>query len=175
MKKCFKCNQVKDLTEFYAHPQMPDGRVNKCKECNKKDVSENYKKNREYYIEYDKKRQRHSIDRIFSHRYNGLKARSEVDYSHSNGGHKYRVTGMAYLSRKEFMAWAQVNMDTFMNLYNEWSKSGYNTKLMPSIDRIDNKKGYTSDNMQWLSRSENSRKGTKTILDTANNFNKETN
>ena len=42
MKKCFKCNLEKPLTEFYKHSKMSDGHVNKCKICNKKDVSENY-------------------------------------------------------------------------------------------------------------------------------------
>ena len=41
-KTCFKCNLEKKLEDFYKHPQMPDGRVNKCKECNKKDTRDNY-------------------------------------------------------------------------------------------------------------------------------------
>lgn len=54
MKKCFKCNKIKSLTFFYKHPQMPDGYVNKCKECNKKDVKENRSAKLSYYRSYDK-------------------------------------------------------------------------------------------------------------------------
>ena len=55
-KKCFKCGEVKCLSDFYKHPKMPDGHVNKCKDCNKRDVRENREKRADYYREYDKKR-----------------------------------------------------------------------------------------------------------------------
>jgi hypothetical protein len=41
-KKCFKCNNVLPLSGFYKHPQMADGHLNKCKDCNKKDTMERY-------------------------------------------------------------------------------------------------------------------------------------
>jgi len=56
MKQCFKCGEIKELAAFYKHPQMKDGRVNKCKECNKKDVQENRAKNVDYYRAYDARR-----------------------------------------------------------------------------------------------------------------------
>lgn len=56
MKKCFKCGVEKELTEFYKHPRMADGTVNKCKECNKKDVIDNRFDKKEYYDHYDRNR-----------------------------------------------------------------------------------------------------------------------
>ena len=52
-KQCFKCLSDKPLTAFYAHPQMTDGRLGKCKECTKRDVEENRKSKPEYYREYE--------------------------------------------------------------------------------------------------------------------------
>jgi hypothetical protein len=37
---------------------MADGHVNKCKECNKVDVTENRNLKHDYYIDYDRKRSR---------------------------------------------------------------------------------------------------------------------
>lgn len=54
MKKCFKCGEIKELFDFYKHPKMADGHVNKCKECNKKDVRENRLDKIHYYTQYDK-------------------------------------------------------------------------------------------------------------------------
>lgn len=66
MKKCFKCGEVKSLTEYYKHKQMKDGHLNKCKECTKADsVNQfNINKNNEEWLESERSRHRDKYHRL---------------------------------------------------------------------------------------------------------------
>jgi hypothetical protein len=58
MKACFKCGEIKPLTEYYKHGQMKDGHLNKCKTCTKKDVHihRHESDSREKILSYDRER-----------------------------------------------------------------------------------------------------------------------
>ncbi len=157
MKICFKCKKEKEYTEFYHHPQMGDGFLGKCKECTKLDTKGRSLEKSVEIKQYDKLRYRTNFNRIKAHKYRGIVNRC-------TGGHKnrtYYVEGMPYLSWQEYEDWWLDNVQDFEYCYSVWKRSGFKNKFAPSIDRIDSKKGYTPENMQWLTFSVNCQKYNK--------------
>lgn len=144
-KACIKCGKIKPLADFYPHPQMKDGHLNKCKECVKE-----YVRNRDAR-ESDLKRYRNNIQRYLDSRYSSLKTRC-------NGKGHASYNGRKLLTKDEWNEWTKQQMPRFMELYKAWRNKGFKRKFAPSVDRIDNNKGYEIDNMQWITQSENSKK-----------------
>lgn len=72
---------------------------------------------------------------------------------------KYHLyVGCYLLSKVEFKEWA-IHSEKFHSIFKVWEDSGYDRKLTPSVDRIDSSKGYELSNMEWVTHSENSRRG----------------
>lgn len=67
-------------------------------------------------------------------------------------------SGKCLLPRIEFYAWAK-SSSTFYVMFSEWETSGYDQCFTPTVDRKDSTKGYSVDNMEWVTHSENSRRG----------------
>ena len=55
-KTCKGCGVEKDLAEYYKHPRMADGHLNKCKVCIRLRVQENRRERLEQYTQYEKAR-----------------------------------------------------------------------------------------------------------------------
>ena len=151
MKQCFKCKMNKPLDCFYKHSGMADGHLNKCIECAKKDTLDNTSKNSEYYRQYNYNRYRfeRNIPRIWKTKYSSMRMRTSGTATCSN------IKGKELLPLKEFLKWCEDTREQFYELYKVWKKAGYKRGLAPSIDRIDNDKGYFVGNMQWVTQSEN--------------------
>lgn len=148
MKRCICCGEYKDLEEFYAHPQMADGHLNKCKGCCKK-----FSKNNPHSKINDKNRYRTNPKRYMNHTYYCIKQRC----TNPNYGHR-KYKGVTYLTKDDWDEWCEESYSTFISLYNNWQENGFRRRDAPSVDRIINEMGYTKDNLQWLTQSQNSKK-----------------
>lgn len=72
---------------------------------------------------------------------------------------KYHLYGgKTLLSKEDFYTWAKTSPE-FQALFAVWEASAYDRKLTPSVDRVDSSRGYEIDNMEWVTHSENSRRG----------------
>lgn len=73
-------------------------------------------------------------------------------------------------TKKELNAWCK-KKSTWSKLFIKWKESGYKKDLIPSVDRMDDYKGYILDNIQLMTWGENKAKGEKDIKEGRNNKN----
>jgi len=66
--------------------------------------------------------------------------------------------GKELMAKEDYYALAR-GSEVFMSLFKAWEDSGYDRKLTPSLDRVDSSKGYVDGNLEWVTHSENSRRG----------------
>lgn len=120
MKKCTKCREFKPLSDYFNDKSRKDDLYPWCKQCcNKK------------FIEY-------------GHTKNGLLTQM---YATQRNRSKNRNYKLPVYSKKELRNWL-FSQKSFHTLYDNWVKSDFNKWLRPSIDRKDDYKSYTLDNIQ---------------------------
>ena len=134
MKTCFKCGKEKDLSFFYKHKRMMDGHLNKCKECTKTDAKTNQAK----------------VGRGYDFSEKGV---IRVMYKTQKRNNKLRGYGDMLYSKQQLSDWLYRN--SFAELYNAWVDGGNKKDLKPSVDRLDDLKGYSLDNIRLVTWLEN--------------------
>ena len=70
--------------------------------------------------------------------------------------HLYKGKGL--LGREDFYKWAK-DSDRFWELFGAYCEQDCAQKLAPTVDRINPLLGYSITNMEWVTHSENSRRG----------------
>jgi hypothetical protein len=81
---------------------------------------------------------------------------SRVNGIQKEKAHLYK--GLDILPKEDFYNWA-LSSEEYHKLFSQYENSKYDRRLAPTVDRIDSSKGYTMDNMRWLTHSENSKLG----------------
>jgi hypothetical protein len=62
--------------------------------------------------------------------------------------------GKSILDKDVFTTWAKNHPD-FLKLYKQYYTAKFERRLAPTVNRMDSNKGYTLDNMEWMSLSHN--------------------
>ena len=68
------------------------------------------------------------------------------------------VTGDEIISKEDFIDFCKDNEQEIRELWENWKEHDYNRQLSPSLDRIDNNKGYVAGNLQFLTLRANQQK-----------------
>jgi hypothetical protein len=131
MKICSKCKIEKSIEDFSFDKRLKNGRQSTCKECKKIECQE-YRKTK---------------IGLLTTRYNNQVTNSI----------RRKLSSPSY-NKKEFIEWI-LNQSNFEKLYNDWVNSGYDKDFTPSIDRLDDYKPYSFDNIQLVTWKENNEKG----------------
>ena len=127
LKKCTKCQIEKPYSDYYKNKTGKDGFMCRCKKC---------------CNIYNKKR-RKTVLGLISEIYKGqlyssrIKGYNKPDYTNN-----------------DLIEWMG-SQDNFSQLYSNWVDSGYDKKLIPSCDRLDDYKPYSFDNLRLITWQEN--------------------
>ena len=154
-KKCIRCNQVKGADEFAKNPRLIGGLHNICKNCSNSERRD--KKYHEVSGENRKKRKEEDLN------YKEYLNRQKRENSRKN----FKTQMLANCKRralKKGLEFSICKEDIIIPKICPILKvpfilgTGKNYEYTPTIDRINNYKGYTKENIQIITKKANSMK-----------------
>ncbi len=151
MKKvCKKCLIEKPVSEFKNHPETRDKLTGSCKSC----ISAMQREHRSKNKNWDCKKYEKTKNGFLMRLYRNMKSR--ISGVQKKKFHLYE--GKSILGKEQFYELALASVE-FNRLFEQYLESGYDRKLAPSVDRKDSSLGYEVDNIEFVTHSENSRRG----------------
>lgn len=130
MKQCSKCKEIKELSEFGKDSRNDGGKQSQCVACC-------------------------NAGQLISRR--TKKGVIKLKYRTQKTSSKKRGHSPPEYTFEEFFKW-MMSQDIFHELFDNWVKSDYDKNLNPSVDRKDDYKGYSFENIQIMTWKENSDK-----------------
>ena len=166
MKRCASCDKIKDVNAFHSDASKPDGRTSYCADCAKHKNKSHYAKNKSKRLATSKIYRQNNLDAIRKwnrdykrQRKDLVKQIRELDVHArvkyllaacksrvKQFGHNFEidVDDIIYMIIKQKYKCALTGID-FQFIF---SRQYRTNPWAPSIDRIDNSKGYLIENIQ---------------------------
>jgi hypothetical protein len=141
MKKCAKCKKIKDLEGFKKDKARKDGRNSYCKWCHN-ELAKNSRRT--------------------------IKGKAIKIFRQQRDRSKIKGYNPPTYTQDELVDYLMSNED-YLKLHEQWRKSGYKKLLSPSLDRLDNYRGYSFDNIRIVTWEENKIKGHSDVKNGLNN------
>lgn len=91
-----------------------------------------------------------TIESFLSKSYSAMKNRTKGKSTNRPDLYK----GKPIVSREVFYTWARHHPE-FLRLYKMWINCDFDQRFTPSVNRLTSKRGYTLDNMEWVTNSQN--------------------
>ena len=91
-----------------------------------------------------------TIDRFLSNLYTRMNQRVQG----KNTANPHLFKGKSIMPRDVFKEWAKNHPD-FLKLYKQWTNNRFDQRLTPSVNRLESSRGYTLDNVEFVTFSQN--------------------
>lgn len=132
----------------YVSPEGLRLRGSLCRKCFLDRNREYWSGNKDIWLSYER-----GLDGFLMRKYRNMLSRVRGVTKAKN--HLY--LGLEICPKKDFYDWSKNNLD-FLRMFKDYTDSGYSRVLCPSVDRVNPLRGYTFDNMEWVTFSENCRR-----------------
>lgn len=176
MKRCKRCKTPKPKVDFCNNKTSPDGLNAECRTCAKERYVLKRQERSTRAKNYYNRPEVRETKRIYGKRYREINkeslAKKDLDTYRSFTGYaselfykvifrvKHQETYKAReicFTKTEFLTFI-LNNPEYKSLHAAWVASGYDKKLSPSVDRVDNEGHYTLANIQIITKSANTSK-----------------